>query len=295
MLPAYLTAPQISDLIAVALDEDIGPGDVTTEATIPPATSAEAVFLAKQNGVVAGLHVAEQVFKTLDVDLEVRWQQQDGGRVESGEIFGAVSGSAHAILMGERLALNIMQRMSGIASATRLMADAAKPHHARILDTRKTAPGLRAFDKWAVLLGGGENHRIGLFDMILIKDNHIAAAGGIEEAIAAAGRYREAQAPHLQIEVETRTLEEVDAAVTAGGIDRILLDNMVEVRESGIDTSMLQEAVQRIDGRVITEASGNVTQETVPAIAATGVDYISSGALTHSVKALDISLKVTLR
>ena len=196
--------------------------------------------------------------------------------------------------MGERLALNILQRMSGIASATRLMANAAKPYHARILDTRKTAPGLRVFDKWAVQLGGGENHRIGLFDMILIKDNHIAATGGIKQAISAAGLYRQTHAPRLQIEVEARTIEEVDAAVSAGGIDRILLDNMVEVREGEIDTSKLQEAIRRIDGRVITEASGNVTLETVPAIAATGVDYISSGALTHSVKALDISLKITL-
>jgi nicotinate-nucleotide pyrophosphorylase (carboxylating) len=195
--------------------------------------------------------------------------------------------------MGERLALNLMQRMSGIATATRAMAEAAGD--ATILDTRKTAPGLRLFDKWAVRLGGGTNHRVGLYDMFLIKDNHIAAAGGIRAAIDAAGRYRKTHAPDLAIEIETRTLDEVDEVLAIGGVDRVLLDNMVEVGDNGlVDVTMLAEAVRRVGGAFETEASGNVTLATVPAIAATGVDFISSGALTHSVRALDISLKIDL-
>jgi len=175
------------------------------------------------------------------------------------------------------------------------MVEAAKPHGAQILDTRKTAPGLRLLDKWAVKLGGGANHRIGLYDMILIKDNHIAAAGGVAEAVQAAQSWRSAHQPHLKIEVETRTRAEVETVLELGGVDVVLLDNMVDRHGDGtVDTSRLAEAVALIDGRIATEASGNVTLETVPAIAATGVDYISSGALTHSVPALDVSLAIRL-
>ncbi len=234
------------------------------------------------------------MFHTLDDALEVFWSKADGDAVEKGEVFGTVVGSAHAILSGERLALNLMQRMSGIATATHHMVHAAAPFGSRILDTRKTAPGLRLLDKWAVKLGGGENHRIGLFDMILIKDNHIAAAGSIEQAIYAAQQFRTANNPNLEIEVETRTLDEVSRALATGGIDRLLLDNMVVVDGDEINTSMLESAVELVGGLYATEASGNVTLKTVPAIAATGVDFISSGALTHSVKALDISLKIAL-
>lgn len=284
----------IDDLIARALAEDVGPGDVTTLATVPVDQRAAATFLAKEDGVLAGLAVAERVFAALDERVTLTWSVADGDTVESGTRFGTVEGPARAILTGERLALNLMQRMSGIASATRRYVDAAAG--ATILDTRKTAPGLRAFDKWAVRLGGARNHRTGLYDMILVKDNHIAAAGGLRAAVEAAQAYRAAHDASLEIEVEARTLEEVDELLAAGGVDRVLLDNMVRLHDDGfVDTSTLGEAVRRVGGRIETEASGNVTLATVPAIAATGVDFISSGALTHSVRALDLSLKIALR
>jgi nicotinate-nucleotide pyrophosphorylase (carboxylating) len=296
MLPSYLSLADIDNLVARALDEDVSEGDVTSLATIPEKTTADATFLAKADGVLAGLFVAERVFAAVDTELAIRWSLQDGETIEKGTRFGTVVGQTRSILQAERLALNLMQRMSGIATATRRMVDATAPHPAKILDTRKTAPGLRLLDKWAVLLGGGENHRIGLYDMILIKDNHIAAIGGVREAIEAAQRYRDQAAKDLRIEIETRTLEELRTVLTVGGVDVVLLDNMVHVAPDGtVDTSLLAEAVAMIDGRIATEASGNVTLATVPAIAATGVDYISSGALTHSVTAMDISLKVDLR
>lgn len=293
-LPDYLTEGDLDSVIRRGLLEDVGPGDVTTRATIPEGTSADAVFLAKADGTLAGLHVVERVFAALPGPTSLVWDAADGDRVERGQVFGRLNGNARSILEGERLALNLLQRMSGIATATRAMVDAAAGG-ARILDTRKTAPGLRGLDKWAVILGGGTNHRVGLYDMILIKDNHIAACGGITGAIQAAQRYR---ANHgrddLEIEIEVRTSEELDELLSVGGVDRVLLDNMVSVSSAGVDTSRLREAAARIGGRFKTEASGNVTMETVGAIARTGVDYISSGALTHSVRALDISLKVTL-
>ena len=294
-LPSYLTPAMLDDVIARALAEDVGTGDVTTEATVPTETSATAHFLAKEDGVLGGLRVAEQVFDAVDPALSVTWTKADGDRIERGAVFGNVHGRARSILTAERLALNLMQRMSGIATYTRRMVDATHPHQARILDTRKTVPGLRLLDKWAVLLGGGENHRLGLYDMILIKDNHISAVGGVRAAIEAAQRYRQDGHPDLRIEIEARTLDEVRAVLAIGGVDVILLDNMVTVRPDGmLDTTRLQEAVTLINGRFKTEASGTVRLETVPAIAATGVDYISSGALTHSVTALDISLKIEL-
>lgn len=295
MLPPYLTHADLADLAARALAEDVGPGDVTTQATIPPHTTAEAYFLAKEDGVLAGLRAAEYVFAAVDFALDVAWSMTDGKPVTRGTRFGVVRGRAHSILTAERLVLNIMQRMSGIATMTQQMVQATHPHPARILDTRKTAPGLRLLDKWAVRLGGGENHRIGLYDMILIKDNHIAAVGGVRAAIDAAQRYREAHQHDLRIEIETHTLDEVRTVLDADAVDVILLDNMVDVQPDGtIDTTRLQEAVALVAGRIVTEASGNVRLETVPAIAATGVDYISSGALTHSVTALDLSLKIEL-
>ena len=270
---------------------------MTTEATIPEATRAQARFLAKKTGVLAGLLVAERVFRRVDETVAVRWARQDGDTVTAGDVFGIVEGPARSLLTAERLALNLLQRMSGIATATRTMAQAARP--ARILDTRKTAPGLRALDKWAVLLGGGENHRIGLYDRILIKDNHIAASGGVREALRAARRYRAERGRDLEIEIEARTLEEVRAVLEEhdrhGDVDVILLDNLVDVRPGGaVDAERLREAVALVGGRIATEASGNVTLEAVAAIAATGVDFISSGALTHSVQALDLSLKIQL-
>ncbi len=294
-LPAYLSEAALHGIISAAFSEDLRDGDVTTLATIPRSTQAKATFLAKESGVISGCTVVERVFRTLDSALSVTWQKHDGDWVDKGVIFGEVNGPAHAILSAERIALNLMQRMSGIATATKRMVDAARPHPARILDTRKTALGLRLLDKWAVLTGGGHNHRIGLFDMIMIKDNHIAAAGGIRQAIEAAQNFRANYAEPLRIEVETRTLEEVDEVLAVGGIDVIMLDNMAVLDTDGsLNISMLSAAVQRIDKRYETEASGNVTEATVGAIAASGVDAISSGALTHSVKALDISLKVEL-
>ena len=295
-------AADLDALIARALAEDVGPGDVTTLATVPADRRAEGRFLAKEDGVVAGLAVTERVFAAVDETLAVGWTAADGDRVSAGTVFGTVEGAAHAILTAERLALNLMQRMSGIATAAHRMAEAARP--ATVLDTRKTAPGLRSLDKWAVALGGAANHRAGLYDRVLIKDNHITAAGGVENALRATHTYLDTHAA-LPVEIETRTLAEVDEVLrlVEGGlrVDRVLLDNMARrtdrpapAEAGGLDTTMLAEAVRRIAGRIAPAASGNVTLETVSAIAATGVDYISSGALTHSVRALDISLKITL-
>ncbi len=289
-------AADLDALLDHALAEDVGRGDVTTEATIPQGTTATAHFLLKEAGVVAGLAVAERVFAAVDPDLGVSWTAADGDRLDAGTVFGTVAGRARSILVAERLALNLMQRMGGIATAAARMAEAATP--ATVLDTRKTAPGLRALDKWAVALGGAQNHRAGLYDMVLVKDNHIAAAGGVRAAIDAVGRYLIETDYDVDVEVEARTLDEVDdvlAAVDAGArVDRILLDNMARRTDDGLDVSMLEEAVRRVGGRIETEASGNVTLETVGRIGRTGVDYISSGALTHSVTALDVSLKVGL-
>ena len=288
-------AADLDALLQRALAEDVGTGDVTTDATIPAGTPATARFLLKEDGVVAGLAVAERVFAAVDPDLAVAWTAADGDALAAGTRFGEVRGRARSILVAERLALNLMQRMGGIATATRAMAEAARP--ATILDTRKTAPGLRQLDKWAVRLGGGANHRVGLYDMVLVKDNHLAAAGGVRAALDRVAAYNAGR--DLPVEVEARTLEEVDAVLAAHAdgvrVDRVLLDNMASRQPDGsVDTSVLRAAVARIDGRLQTEASGNVTLETVGAIGATGVDFISSGALTHSVRALDVSLKIVL-
>lgn len=294
-LPDDVTAA-LDWLIPHALAEDVGTGDVTTQATIPVETQATARFKVKESGVIAGLAVAERVFAAVDPDLRVRWTAADGDRVEPGDRPGQVQGRARSILVAERLALNLVQRMGGIATAAHRMAEAARP--ATVLDTRKTAPGLRQLDKWAVALGGAANHRTGLWDMVLIKDNHIAAAGGVREALLAATQYLEANGLAVPVECETRTLAEVHEALAAHAdgarLHRLLLDNMAVRTADGLDVSRLREAVGIVGGRVQTEASGNVTLETVRAIAETGVDFISSGALTHSVRALDVSLKVEL-
>lgn len=292
-LPPYVTNDKLDDLIDRVIQEDVGDGDVTTEATVAPGTPAQARFLVKEDGVLAGQLVAERVLHRVDEALTISWARIDGEAIYRGTSIGVVRGDASAILGAERVTLNIMQRMSGIATATRRFVDAVRGHSARILDTRKTAPGIRMLDKWAVKLGGGENHRIGLFDMILIKDNHIIAAGGVANAIRSARAYGKGR--DLKIEVEARTLDEVDAVLAEQGVDMILLDNMVDrLPEGRLDVSRLKTAVERIDGRIATEASGNVTLDTVDVIASTGVDFISSGALTHSVRALDISLQMSL-
>ncbi len=293
LLPPYVTEKALLELIDRALREDVGAGDVTTQATVTASTKAEAHFVAKEDGILAGMYVAERIMHRIDDSLSFSWTRRDGESIYRGTSFGTVRGEAAAILTGERLALNVMQRMSGIATTTMRFVDAVRGHTAKILDTRKTAPGLRILDKWAVVLGRGGNHRFGLFDMILIKDNHAAAAGGVSNAIRAARAY--AADRELKIEVETRTLEDVDAVMAEGGVDLILLDNMVDLGPGDkVDVNRLRMAVERIDGRIPTEASGNVTLQTVRAIASTGVDFISSGALTHSVSALDVSLEMNL-
>ncbi|KAK4484174.1 hypothetical protein RD792_011395 [Penstemon davidsonii] len=299
--PAHPTY-DLKAVIQLALSEDAGDrGDVTCKATIPIEMEVEAHFLAKEDGIVAGIALAEMVFKEVDPSLKVEWYRKDGDIVHKGLQFGKVHGRAHSIVVAERVVLNFMQRMSGIATLTKAMADAASP--AYILETRKTAPGLRLVDKWArinlqVLIGGGQNHRMGLFDMIMIKDNHISIAGGIKNALKSVDLYLEQNNLQMGVEVETRTLEEVNqvlnyASTNKTSLTRIMLDNMVvPLSNSNVDTSMLKEAVDLINGRFETEASGNVTLETVHKIGQSGVTYISSGALTHSVKALDISLKI---
>ncbi|HSN76058.1 MAG TPA: carboxylating nicotinate-nucleotide diphosphorylase [Anaerolineae bacterium] len=272
---------QIDQIIRNALAEDIGDGDVTTLNTIPESAVLAGRFLAKADGVIAGLAAAWRVFELLDPRVQVTEFMHDGDRVQAGQIIATISGPGRALLTGERVALNLMQRMAGIATLTRRYVDAVAGTQAVILDTRKTAPGLRALDKWAVRLGGGQNHRIGLYDMAMIKDNHIAAVGGIAEAVR---RVRAGDPRGRPIEVEVTDLEQLREALDQP-IDRILLDNM--------SLEQMREAVQIAAGRIPLEASGNVNLDTVAAIAATGVDFISSGALTHSVKALDVSLDIT--
>ncbi|XVF02831.1 hypothetical protein REPUB_Repub04eG0208100 [Reevesia pubescens] len=287
----------LKGIIKLALAEDAGDqGDVTCKATIPFDMEVEANFLAKEDGIIAGIALAEIVFQEVDPSLKVEWTRKDGDYVFKGLQFGKVYGRAHSIVVAERIALNFMQRMSGIATLTKAMADAAHP--AYILETRKTAPSLRLVDKWVVLIGGGRNHRLGLFDMGLIKDNHISIAGGISNALRSVDQYLDRENLQMEVDVETRTHEEVKevlqyASQTKTSLTRIMFDNMVVPLPNGdVDVSMLKEAVELINGEFETEASGNITLETVHKIGQTGVTYISSGALTHSVKSLDISLKI---
>jgi nicotinate-nucleotide pyrophosphorylase (carboxylating) len=271
----------IDRIVLAALAEDIGDGDVTTENTIPEDARLTGRFLAKESGVVAGVHVVWRTFALLDPRVELLVLIGDGVCVEKGQVIAQVSGPGRAILTGERVALNFLQRMSGIATATRRYVDAVAGTHAIILDTRKTVPGLRVLDKWAVRLGGGANHRIGLYDMALIKDNHVAAVGSITEAVR---RVREGDDRNRPVEIEVEDLAQLAEALEAG-VDRILLDNM--------PPDVMREAVRLADARVPLEASGGINMESVREVAETGVDFISVGALTHSVEALDISLDLT--
>lgn len=270
---------QIDPLLLAALREDISNEDVSTNAVIREETPGEVELLAKQDGVIAGLDVFARVFTLLDERTEVTFLCKDGDAVRSGQLLGRVRGDIRVLLSGERVALNLLQRMSGIATCAREMAAALQGTNTRLLDTRKTTPGLRILEKYAVRVGGGYNHRFNLSDGVLLKDNHIAAAGGVREAVRLAREY----APFLQkVEVEVETLEMVDEAVAADA-DVIMLDNM--------SVEDMREAVRRIAGRAQTECSGNVTREKLQALADIGVDYISSGALTHSAPILDISMK----
>ncbi len=266
----------IRDVVARALAEDVGTGDVTTAATVPAAARARAVITQKAPGVLYGLDAAEETFRALDGDLALERLAPEGEWREGGRVL-KIEGSARAILTAERTALNFLQRLSGVATATARCVQAVRGTGTGILDTRKTTPGLRALEKAAVAAGGGTNHRAGLYDAILIKENHAAIAGGVGEAVALV----RSAAPALPLEVECRTLAEVDQALAAGA-RRILLDNM--------SVEQLGEAVRHVGGRAELEASGGVTLETLGAIAATGVNFISIGALTHSAPALDLSL-----
>jgi len=269
---------EIVQCIKCALEEDIGTGDVTTDTIVPAGASLRGRIVAKQGGVVAGLYIAKQVMLALSERVTFDAKVDDGSRVTRRTVLADVDGPARVLLTGERVALNFLGRMSGIATLTRMFVDAVSSTNAVILDTRKTAPGLRTTDKLAVRLGGGQNHRTGLFDMVLIKDNHIDFAGSITSAVE---RVR-ASGTQLEIEVETRTLDNVREAL-ALGVERILLDNM------SIET--MREAVSICDGRAKLEASGNVTLDNVLEVAGTGVDYISVGALTHSARVFDVSLE----
>ena len=271
---------EVKPIIRRALREDIGDGDVTTRCTIPARTLLTGRFIAKEAGIVAGLEVARLTFAMLDESVGFTPHLADGDRVTVGQVMATIGGPGRALLGGERVALNFLQRMSGIASLARRFVTAVQGTQAVILDTRKTAPGLRLLDKWAVRLGGAQNHRSGLYDMVLIKDNHIAAVGGITQAVK---RVRARDKRKRAVEVEVKNLAELQETLELK-VDRVMLDNM--------SLDQMREAVRLTGGRVLLEASGNVTLENVAAVAATGVDYISVGALTHSVRALDISLKL---
>jgi nicotinate-nucleotide pyrophosphorylase (carboxylating) len=271
----------VEPIVRAALVEDLGrAGDITTDAVVPEDATIEAVIAARQPGVVAGLDAALIAFELLDTELRIERVRGDGARVERGDVVARIAGRARPVLAAERTALNFLCRLSGVATATRALADAIGNHKAKIVCTRKTTPGLRILEKEAVRLGGGANHRFGLDDAMLIKDNHVAMAGGVASAL----RRAKAAAGHLvKIELEVDTLDQLAEAL-AEGVDAVLLDNM--------DPDTLRRAVEMVDGRAVTEASGRITRETVPAIAAAGVDLISSGWITHSAPILDLGLDV---
>jgi len=273
----------ISNLIELAFAEDIGDGDHTTLCSIPAEETGQSRLIIKEEGILAGVEIAKTIFHKFDNSLEIEVFLNDGAPVQPGDIAFVVSGKIQSLLQTERLVLNIMQRMSGIATITRKYVKRLEGTSTRILDTRKTTPGMRMLEKQAVKIGGGENHRIGLFDMILLKDNHVDFAGGIENAIRRAQTYLKEKNKSLNIEIEVRNLQELDEVLRVGGVDRIMLDNFTP--------ELTREAVQIVDGRVELESSGGITFDTIRTYAETGVDYISVGAITHSVKSLDMSLK----
>jgi nicotinate-nucleotide pyrophosphorylase (carboxylating) len=278
---AFEFTPVVDRLIDMALEEDIGPGDITTIHTVPAEAAGQAVIVAKEDLVIAGLSVARRVFERLDSRVRLDSGYADGDRVNRGRSVVNLSGPLAALLTGERAALNFLQRLSGIATHVHACVAMLEGSGVQLLDTRKTTPGWRELEKYAVRTGGGTNHRMGLYDAVLIKDNHIAAAGGITAAVQ---RVKANIDPQMTIEVETTTLEEVQEAVDAGA-HIIMLDNM------GLD--QIRAAVRRVDRRARLEVSGGITQDHLAALAATGVDYISSGALTHSVRAVDLSMKIS--
>ncbi len=273
----------IEHFIKNAIAEDLGDGDHTSLSTIPADALGRAKLIIKEDGILAGVALAEEIFNHIDPSLQMDIFLKDGAEVKYGDIAFTVKGNTHAILLAERLVLNCMQRMSGIATKTNRIVKVLEPYHTQVLDTRKTTPGLRYLEKLAVKIGGGVNHRIGLYDMILIKDNHVDYAGGIANAIKAANSYLKEKNKQLEIEIEVRNFEELEEALATGSVNRIMLDNF--------KPEALKKAIERIDGRYKTEASGGIVESEISEYAATGVDYISMGALTHSVKSLDMSLK----
>jgi nicotinate-nucleotide pyrophosphorylase (carboxylating) len=282
--PAYLTEARIAQFIRLALAEDIGEGDHSTDATIPVDKQAKAKLLVKDEGILAGVELAERIFQAVDPSLKLAVFKNDGDKIQSGDIVFEVNGSARSILNVERLVLNCMQRMSGIATRTNHLSKLIEGTSTQLLDTRKTTPNFRLMEKWAVAIGGGKNHRFALYDMVMLKDNHIDVAGGITPAVNSARDFIKEKKKELSVEVETRNLEEVKEALGTNAVDVIMLDNMTVLD--------MKAAVKLINGRCKTEASGGITEANLKEVAECGVDYISMGALTHSVKSLDLSLKI---
>jgi len=273
----------IDELISLALREDIGDGDHTTLSCIPTTLQGKAQLIVKQDGVLCGVEVAKRVFEMFDPSLKITVFIQDGSEVKKGDIAFIVEGPSVSILQCERLTLNFMQRLSGVATQTKLYVDLLKGTNTKILDTRKTTPGMRLLEKYAVKMGGGENHRIGLYDMILIKDNHIDFAGGVVAALDKTNAYLKEKSKDLKIVIEARTMDDISKIIAYGGVFRILIDNFTP--------EQTKDAIKLIDGKCKTESSGGITFETIRAYAEAGVDYISVGALTHQIRSLDMSLK----
>ena len=281
MKPEY--KPFVDSLIELAIKEDIGDGDHTSLCCIPAEEEGRMRLLCKPEGIIAGIEIAELVLHRLDPEMKFEQLLHDGDRVKSGDVAFYVSGRLRSLLQAERILLNIMQRMSGVATHTAVYVARLEGLHTKVLDTRKTTPGMRVLDKMAVKIGGGENHRIGLFDMILLKDNHIDFAGGIRQAIEGARQYLAERGKNIPIECEVRTLENIDEVFAAGGVDRIMFDNF--------SPEMTRLAVEKVAGRCETESSGGITLENLREYAECGVDFISVGALTHQIRSLDMSLK----
>lgn len=280
--------PFVEQLIELAIKEDIGDGDHSSLSTIPATERGRMRLLVKQDGVLAGVEIAERVFNRLDPNINFDCRMNDGANIKVGDVVFYVEGQLISLLQAERIILNIMQRMSGIATQTALYVDQLKGLKTRLLDTRKTTPGMRVLDKMAVKIGGGENHRIGLFDMVMLKDNHIDFAGGITPAINSVREYLKAKGKEgMKIEVEVRSLADIEEVFATGGVDRIMLDNF--------SPELTREAVELIDSRCEIESSGGITFDTLRDYAECGVDFISVGALTHQIKSLDLSLKAELK
>jgi len=282
----YLTKKRIDHFISEALAEDIGPGDYSSLSAVPNGAISTAILKIKDNGIIAGLKLAQYIFEKVDPELRIKFFKKDGDIIHSGELAFEVKGNAISILSAERLVLNCLQRMSGIATKTNHFQNLIAHTKTKLLDTRKTSPNSRLIEKWAVLIGGGKNHRFALYDMIMLKDNHVDYAGGISKALQDAKKYLQTNQLNLKIEIETRNLDEVKEVLSTRLADVIMLDNF------SLENTRL--ALALINGSIITEASGNVTENSIVGIAETGVDFISVGALTHSYKSLDLSLKAVV-